>query len=50
MAYEEMFFKGISTFSSGGHIVQPSGTIWAILVKEPKWNISVKLFWNLTTD
>ena len=37
-----VFFS--SVFSSGGHFVQPSGTILAILVKGHKRNISVKLF------
>ena len=31
-------------FSSGGHFVQPNGTILAILVKGHKRDISVKLF------
>ena len=30
---EEMSFKGFSIFSPGGHLVQRSGTIWAILVE-----------------
>ena len=32
-----------SLFSSGGHFVQPSGIILAILVKGHKRNTSVKL-------
>ena len=36
----------LQIFSSGGHFLQPSGTILAILVKRHKRNISVKLFWN----
>ena len=34
---------------SGGHFVQPGGTILAVLVKRHKWNISVKLFRNRAT-
>ena len=33
-----------SIFSSGGHFVQQSGTILAILVKGLQGNICVKLF------
>ena len=36
-----------SIFSSGGHFVQQSRTILAILVKGHPRNILVKLFWNL---
>ena len=39
-----MSFKGFSIFSSGGHFVQWSGMIFAILVKGHPWNISVKYF------
>ena len=39
-----MSFKGFSIFSSGGHFVQRSGTIIAILVEGHPRNISVKLF------
>ena len=39
-----MSFKGFSTFCSGGHFVQQSGTVLAILVKGHSRNISVKLF------
>ena len=35
---------GRCLFSSGGHFVQPSKTILAILAKGHKRNISVKLF------
>ena len=41
-----MLFKGFSIFSSGGHFVQQSSTILAILVKGHLRNISVKLFCN----
>ena len=43
-------FKGFSIFSSGGHFVQWSGTVWAILVDSHLRNIPVKLFQNLSTD
>ena len=39
-----MLFKTFSIFSSGGHLVQPSGTILAYLVDGHPRNISVKLF------
>ena len=39
-----MSFKGFSIFSSGGHFVQWSGMILAILVAGHPRNISVKLF------
>ena len=42
-------FKSFSIFSSGGHFVQRSRTILAILVKGHPRNIPVKLFWNLPT-
>ena len=42
LAYE-MSFKSLSVFSSGGHFVQQSGTILAILVEGHSRNISVKL-------
>ena len=41
-----MLLTGFSIFSSGGHYVQPSGTILAYLVKGHSRNISVKLFEN----
>ena len=47
---EEKSFKGFSIFSSGGHLVQRSRTIRAILVDSHLKNIPVKLFQNLTTD
>ena len=39
-----MSFIGFSIFSSGGHFVQRSGTILAILVKGHPRNISVIFF------
>ena len=39
-----MSFKVFSIFSSGGHFVQQSGTILAILVEGHPRNISVKFF------
>ena len=47
---EAKSFKGFSIFSSGGHLVQWSGTVWAILVDSHLRNIPVKLFQNLSTD
>ena len=47
---EEKWFTGFSIFSSGGHLVQRSGTIWAILVDSHLRNIPVKLFQNLSID
>ena len=47
---EKKSFKGFSIFSSGSHLVQPSGTVWAILVDSHLRNIPVKLFQNLSTD
>ena len=38
-----MSFKGFSSFSSGGHFVQLSGTILPISVEGHSRNISVKL-------
>ena len=46
LALEKMSFKSFSIFSSGGHFVQQSRTIVAILVKGHPRNIPVKLFWN----
>ena len=43
-------FKGFSIFSYGSHLVQQSGTVYAILVDSHPRNISVKLFQNLSTD
>ena len=45
-----MFFVFFfSIFSSGGHFVQPSGTILAILVEGHSRNIPVKLIQNPLT-
>ena len=41
---EEMSFKGFSTFSSGCHFVQPSGTILAISVEGHLRNTSEQIF------
>ena len=41
---QEMLLKDISIFSSGGHFVQQSITVCAILVEGIMRNISVKLF------
>ena len=41
------FYQFFSIFSSGGHFVQQSRTILAILVRGHPRNIPVKLFWNL---
>ena len=42
--------EGFSIFSSGGHLVQWSGTGRAIFVDSHLRNIPVKLFQNLSTD
>ena len=42
-----MSFKSFSIFSSGGHFVQWSGTILAILAEGHHRNLSVKLFLHL---
>ena len=47
---EEKSFKAFSIFSSGGHLVQWSETIWAILVEGHPRNKPVKLFQNLSID
>ena len=39
-----MSLKGFSIFSSGGHFLQPSTTIFAYLVEGHSRNISMKLF------
>ena len=44
LAEEEMAFKYFSPFSSGSHLVKPSGTVLAILVWDDKRNIFVKLY------
>ena len=43
-------FKVFSIFSSGGHLVQRGGTVFAILVDSHLGNIPVKSFQNLSTD
>ena len=40
----DVILRFISSFSSGGHLVQWSRTILAILVQGHERNISVKLF------
>ena len=47
---EDKSFKDFSIFSSGGHPVQWSRTVWAILVDSHLRNILVKLFQNLSTN
>ena len=47
---EKKSFVGFSIFSSGGHLVQRSGTFCAILADSHLRNIPVKLFQNLSTD
>ena len=44
-----MSLKGFSILNSGGHFVQRSGTIFAILVEGHSRNIPVKLFQNPLT-
>ena len=43
-------FNGFSIFSSGGHLVQRSGTVSAIFLNSHIRNIPVKLFQKLSTD
>ena len=43
---EEMSFKDFSIFSPGGHLVQRSGTIWAILIEGLLIIIPVKFYQN----
>ena len=47
---EKKSFKGFSILSSGGHLVQRSGTIWAILLEGYQRKIPVKLFQGLSID
>ena len=42
--------KVFSIFSSGGHLVQWSGLVWAVLIDSHRRNIPVKLFQKLSTD
>ena len=46
LAYEDMSFKSSSIFSSGGHFVERSGTILAILIEAHSRNKPMKLFWK----
>ena len=41
----KLLFKDISNFGFGGHFVQRSGMLCAILVEATIRNIAVKLFW-----
>ena len=43
-SWKKCRFTGFSIFSSGGNVVQRSGTILAILVESHPRNISAKLF------
>ena len=45
-----MSVKGFSIFSSGGHLVQRSRRLRAILVDSHLRNLPVKLFQNLSTN
>ena len=45
----DLWFKDISIFSSGSHVVQPSWTFWSILVERIMRTTSVKLFWFWTS-
>ena len=42
--------KAFSIFSYGGHLIQRSEMVWAILVDSHLRSIPVKLFQNLSTD
>ena len=44
LVQEKKSFKGFSIFSSGGHLIQWSGTVGAILVEGHPRNLPVKLF------
>ena len=46
MVQEKKSFKGFSIFSSGGHLVRRSGTVWVNLVECHPKNLPVKLFQN----
>ena len=46
LVQEKKSFKGFSIFSSGGHLVQRSGMVRAILVEGHPRNLPVKLFQN----
>ena len=47
---EEKSFKGFSIFSSGGHLFQRSGMLWAILIDSHLRNIPVNFYQKLSTD
>ena len=40
---KKMLFKDIAIFSSGGHFVQRSRTVCAVLVEGIMWNSSMKM-------
>ena len=46
LVQEKKSFKGVSIFSSGGHLVQQSGMVSAILVEGHPKNLLVELFQN----
>ena len=46
LVQEKKSFKGFSILSSGGHLVQRSKTVCAILVEGHPRNLPVKLFQN----
>ena len=46
LVQEKKSFKGFSIFCSGGHLVQRSETVWAILVEGHPRYLPVKLFQN----
>ena len=46
LVYEEMSFKGFSVLSSGGHFVQRSETILAILVEGSPKEHFCGIFWK----
>ena len=47
---EKKSFKGFSILSSGGHLVQRRGKVWAILLEGYPRKIPVKLFQCLSID
>ena len=49
MVQEKKSFKGFYIFSSGGHLVQQSGTVLAILVDSHLRNLPVQLFQDRCT-
>ena len=44
LVQEKKSFKGFSIFSSGGHLVQRSGTVLAILIEGHPRNLPVNYF------